>query len=705
MSALQARSLFLPSSSSTSSRRCSVRNLLRVPTDLRGLPKLPQMTKQREDPIETGNRQSPAPAMTDELAIRKMYAVLEAIADRAEMHAIIGEQRNNWNHLFTNAVNSITLSASLMAGIASIPAAGEPLAFKLSSAILFTAATGIMMITSKIQPSQLAEEQRNATRLWKQLGRAIETDLGHRSPTDCDVEEAVEKMLALEKAYPLPLLPGMLEKFPAVVEPTRWWPKIQPRKFRAGNGSNGWSKELEEELRGALRVLKVKDEEEYTKLSNLALNVNKALATAGPLLAGAAAISSSLMGSPALGPAPAFVSVVGGVLAATANTLEHGGQVGMVFELFRNCAGFYRRLREEIESNLEEEELDAPAMTDELAIRKMYAVLEAIADRAEMHAIIGEQRNNWNHLFTNAVNSITLSASLMAGIASIPAAGEPLAFKLSSAILFTAATGIMMITSKIQPSQLAEEQRNATRLWKQLGRAIETDLGHRSPTDCDVEEAVEKMLALEKAYPLPLLPGMLEKFPAVVEPTRWWPKIQPRKFRAGNGSNGWSKELEEELRGALRVLKVKDEEEYTKLSNLALNVNKALATAGPLLAGAAAISSSLMGSPALGPAPAFVSVVGGVLAATANTLEHGGQVGMVFELFRNCAGFYRRLREEIESNLEEEELERRENGEVFEMKMALQLGRSVSELRELAAYASPSRKDEEDVKECAGKLF
>ncbi|KAG6538847.1 hypothetical protein ZIOFF_003998 [Zingiber officinale] len=191
-----------------------------------------------------------------------------------------------------------------MAGIASIPSAGDALAFKLSSAILFTVATGIMAITSKIQPSQLAEVQRNATRLWKQLGRATETSLSHGSPTDSDVEEAEEKMLVLEKAYPHPLLLEMLEKFSAVVEPTRWWPKIQPKKFRARFVSNGWSKELEEELRGALRVLKVKDREEYTKLSSLALNVNKALATAGPLPAGATAISSSLMGSPALGPAP-----------------------------------------------------------------------------------------------------------------------------------------------------------------------------------------------------------------------------------------------------------------------------------------------------------------------------------------------------------------------------------------------------------------
>ncbi|CAL9200620.1 probable F-box protein At4g22030 [Musa acuminata AAA Group] len=347
---------------------------------------------------------------------------------------------------------------------------------------------------------------------------------------------------------------------------------------------------------------------------------------------------------------------------------------------------------------------------DEHLVSKVYAILDAISDRAEMHAIIGAQRNDWNHLLTGSINAITLTSSLMAGISSIPAgeAAAPhfLAFKLSSVILFAAATGMMLITSKIQPSQLAEEQRNATRLWKQLGRSIETTLALRPPTELDIEEAMQKVIALDKAYPLPLLPGMLEKFPENVEPTQWWPKQQSRQQQAVNGMtrNGWSQELEEEMRGILRVLRMKDEEQYVRLGKLVLNINKSLATAGPLLAGLASIGSGLIGSPALGPAPALVGVVGGVLAAAVNTLEHGGQVGMVFELFRNCAGFYRRLQEEIECNIGEKDEQRRENGELFEMKMALQLGRSLSELKRLASYASPSCKDEE-IEEFAGKLF
>ncbi|KAG1330197.1 putative F-box protein [Cocos nucifera] len=348
---------------------------------------------------------------------------------------------------------------------------------------------------------------------------------------------------------------------------------------------------------------------------------------------------------------------------------------------------------------------------EDLIITKLHAIAEAVADRAEMHAIIGVQRDNWNHLFLHSINSISLAASLTAGISSIPvgeATPHLLAFKLSSVILFTAATGMMLFVNKIQPSQLAEEQRNSTRLWKQLERSIHSTLALRSPTELDVEEAMGKVLALEKAYPLPLLPGMLEKFPETVEPTRWWPKLRRQEARRqhvnGVESNGWSKELEEEMMGILRVLKVKDEEQYVRVGKLVLNINKTLATLGPLVCVLAAVGAGLIGSPALGQMPAVLGVVGGALAAVVNTLEHGGQVGMVFELMRNCGGFYRRLQEEIESNLGERDVERREIGELFEMKMALQLGRSLSELKDLASYASPSCKDE-DIGEFAGKLF
>jgi hypothetical protein len=85
-------------------------------------------------------------------------------------------------------------------------------------------------------------------------------------------------------------------------------------------------------------------------------------------------------------------------------------------------------------------------------------------------------------------------------------------------------------------------------------------------------------------------------------------------------------------------------------------------------------------------------------------VEHGGQVGMVFELFRNCAGFYRKAQEGIEACLGEPDAGRREHGEVFQTKVALMLGRSASDLRQFRRMASASFRDD-DIQDFAGKLF
>ncbi|KAL2931346.1 hypothetical protein RDABS01_036756 [Bienertia sinuspersici] len=79
-----------------------------------------------------------------------------------------------------------------------------------------------------------------------------------------------------------------------------------------------------------------------------------------------------------------------------------------------------------------------------------------------------------------------------------------------------------------------------------------------------------------------------------------------------------------------------------------------------------------------GPWGGLMAAVAGSMGAVVNTIEHGGQVGMVFEMYRNCAGFFSLLEEKVECNLEEKDVEKRENGEIFEMKMALHLGRNLN---------------------------
>jgi len=345
-----------------------------------------------------------------------------------------------------------------------------------------------------------------------------------------------------------------------------------------------------------------------------------------------------------------------------------------------------------------------------IANTQLYALLEAVADRVEMHNNIGKQRDNWNTLLLNSINMITLTAATLTGVGAIGGAGMPLlALKLSSALLYSAATGLLLIMNKIQPSQLAEEQRNATRLFKQLQSQIQTILTLGSPTQEDVKIVMEKVLALDKAFPLPLLGAMLEKFPSKFEPAVWWPSTQSQnKTRAEEGKfhkmekNGWSEELEVEMRDIMEVVKRKDIKDYVRLGNLVLKINKILAISGPLLTGIAAIGSTFVGN---GSWAAIIAVAAGALGSVVNTFEHGGQVGMVYEIYRNSAGFFSLLEESIEGTLEEKDLEKRENGELFEMKVALKFGRSLSQLKELARKSAYSRREGTSIDEFASKLF
>ncbi|CAN4083768.1 unnamed protein product [Withania somnifera] len=348
-----------------------------------------------------------------------------------------------------------------------------------------------------------------------------------------------------------------------------------------------------------------------------------------------------------------------------------------------------------------EKQLSPSRRSDPLVIEKLYAIKEAIADRVEMHRNIGEQRSQWNSMLLTSINGITLAAAIMTGIAA--SSGDPvLGLKMSSTLMYLAATGMLSIMNQIQPSQLAEEQRNAARLFQDLHNEIETTLSIGHPSAIDVKEAMDRVLALDKAYPLPLLGVMLEKFSPSVEPAVWWPqqrRRQPKRFNDyGNDWNGWNSKLEKEMKEIMGILGRKDQEEYIRLGEKALKLNKFLAMSGPLLTGLAAVGSAFAGHSPLGSWATMLGIVGGALASVVNTVEHGGQVGMVFEMYRSNAGFFRYMQESIESNLTETEMERRENGEVFELKLALKLGRSLSDLRNLAAKA-------EDVDEFGSKLF
>ncbi|KAI3800274.1 hypothetical protein L1987_28361 [Smallanthus sonchifolius] len=157
---------------------------------------------------------------------------------------------------------------------------------------------------------------------------------------------------------------------------------------------------------------------------------------------------------------------------------------------------------------------------------------------------------------------------------------------------------------------------------------------------------------------------------------------QPQAYRANGlvekqifsttSPNGWSVELEEEMREIIRVLEVKDKADYLRLGHKALKLNKLLSVLY-LLTGLGAIGSVFLNF-SIPNWAMLVGVMGGAMTSAVNSVQHGGQVGVVFEMYRSNAGFFKMMEETIESNMEE----RRENGQVFEMRVALQLGRSLS---------------------------
>ncbi|XP_039169905.1 probable F-box protein At4g22030 [Eucalyptus grandis] len=154
------------------------------------------------------------------------------------------------------------------------------------------------------------------------------------------------------------------------------------------------------------------------------------------------------------------------------------------------------------------------------------------------------------------------------------------------------------------------------------------------------------------------------------------------------------------MRAIVQVLKSKDKKDYLRLGNLALKLNKTLAVLGPLLTGIAAATSTYGGSTAT-----TVAAIAGAMAAIINGFEHGAQVGMVVEMYRNNAGFFKLMEETIEATLEERDYDKREKAEMFELKVAMKLGRSLSQLRDLARKSMASCLQGTEVDEFGSKLF
>ncbi|ERN02739.1 probable F-box protein At4g22030 [Amborella trichopoda] len=157
----------------------------------------------------------------------------------------------------------------------------------------------------------------------------------------------------------------------------------------------------------------------------------------------------------------------------------------------------------------------------------------------------------------------------------------------------------------------------------------------------------------------------------------WWSKravATPSKTEEEPTDNGWSAEMEREMADVVGVVRERDTVEYMMLSKLVLNCKREMVVVGPILMAAVTVGSALGGSTTVG------GIMAGALACVVNSFSHGGQVSMVFKMYKNNARFYQLLDKSLSSSLDKRPVER-EHAELVVMRLALQSGRSISSLR------------------------
>jgi len=290
--------------------------------------------------------------------VAQLRNIAFAAKDRSEMHAIIGVQRDNWNKLCHMTVNMTTIAAAMLAAMNNGVAGSTSASFGMSMAafLLNGGAAGFMFLASKFQPSQLAEEQRTASRFFKMLARDIETTLlidpRLRKAVHLYMDDVMDRLEALDVAFPLPLTPNGLVKFPQEVVPSVLGSTADLSETEIlANNTNGWSNAMVQDLKHTAEKLKQSDIEIYLGWARNKERDNKRLAMLAPVLAGSAALLS-LLGCCQPGIHLAALASACSIAAVFGSSFSNGGQIGMIFELYRNCAGYYEQMVQDIQSTI-----------------------------------------------------------------------------------------------------------------------------------------------------------------------------------------------------------------------------------------------------------------------------------------------------------------------------------------------------------------
>ncbi|KAH6554905.1 hypothetical protein KP509_1Z298300 [Ceratopteris richardii] len=282
-------------------------------------------------------------------------------------------------------------------------------------------------------------------------------------------------------------------------------------------------------------------------------------------------------------------------------------------------------------------------------------------------------RDNWNKLFQRTLTSAMMVACVLSALAGCTGAG--LSLNLPAFMLNAGATSMMAIINQFQPSQLAEEQRTAVRLFRKIAADVHYALNvpdHLREMNMlsFYSDCRRRLHALDKAFPMPLTPGGLEKFPSQVVPT-------DTQLRLAE-DNGWNERLVLELKNVSSTLRTGDIPKYTSWATNVVKVNKLLAVSSPVFAVIAAILNMLSMTNVLGTLPGGMlgmwAAICGILATFLGSMSNDMQLGMVFELYRNSAGHYADLDTSITEMLQMP-AGKRENGAIFRQRVAYQLGR------------------------------
>ena len=302
----------------------------------------------------------------------ELRLLANAASDRAQMHAILAQQRDNWNKLFQGTLTLASFTACLLAALSASTHNVSP-SLSVPALLLNAGCAAVMSVVNYFQPSQLAEEQRNAARQFKRLEADVEYALQvapHlRQPYPTLLRDSQHRLQALDAAFPMPLTPGGLDKFPSKVTPPTllsvkpMYPannELVPTEQPTGlllNGMhdmNAWDKRKCHDLQQLATRVHQSDTSMYVSWSENVVKVNKCLAIGAPLLA----VSAAALNGFGLLPGATTVQWTGtlaalcSLLSAFVGSVSHDLQLGMVFEMYRNAAGHYGEVEESIHNAL-----------------------------------------------------------------------------------------------------------------------------------------------------------------------------------------------------------------------------------------------------------------------------------------------------------------------------------------------------------------